>query len=83
MTIACGIATVGSGLELRSRNNYLGRGNRMAGREKSYIRLVDIETGEEVAAAVMTEATARRIAKLYMVYGIYTQAYGIHTKAVA
>jgi hypothetical protein len=46
----------------------------MAGREKSYIRLVDIETGEEVAAAVMTAAAARRIAKLYMAYGIYTKA---------
>jgi len=56
------------------RITYLGRGNRMAGREKSYIRLVDIETGEEVAAAVMTIAAARRIAKLYMAYGIYTKA---------
>jgi hypothetical protein len=45
----------------------------MAGREKQYIRLVDIETGEEVAAAEMTEAAARRIAKLYMVHGIYTK----------
>jgi hypothetical protein len=45
----------------------------MAGREKGYIRLVDIETGEEVAAAVMTEAAARRIAKLYMAHGIYTK----------
>jgi hypothetical protein len=46
----------------------------MAGREKSYIRLVDIETGEEVAAAVMTAAAVKRIAKLYAAYGIYTKA---------
>jgi putative ubiquitin-RnfH superfamily antitoxin RatB of RatAB toxin-antitoxin module len=46
----------------------------MAGREKQYIRLVDIETGEEVAAAVMTAAAVRRISKLYAVYGIYTKA---------
>lgn len=46
----------------------------MAGRVKQYIRLVDIETGEEVAAAVMTEAAVKRIAKLYAVYGIYTKA---------
>jgi hypothetical protein len=43
----------------------------MAGREKSYIRLVDIETGEEVAAAVMTAAAVKRIAKLYAAFGIY------------
>ena len=46
----------------------------MAGREKQYIRLIDIETGEEVAAAEMTAAAARRIAKLYMAHGIYTKA---------
>jgi putative ubiquitin-RnfH superfamily antitoxin RatB of RatAB toxin-antitoxin module len=46
----------------------------MAGREKQYIRLVDIETGEEVAAAVMTAAAVRRISKLYAAYGIYTKA---------
>lgn len=45
----------------------------MAGKEKSYIRLVDIETGEEVAAAVMSAATVKRIAKLYAAYGIYTK----------
>jgi hypothetical protein len=46
----------------------------MAGREKSYIRLVDIETGEEVAAAEMTEAAVKRISKLYAAFGIYTKA---------
>lgn len=46
----------------------------MAGRVKQYIRLIDIETGEEVAAAVMTEATLKRITKLYAAYGIYTKA---------
>jgi len=46
----------------------------MAGKGKSYIRLVDIETGEEIAAAVMTEAAAKRIANMYKVYGIYTKA---------
>ena len=45
----------------------------MAGNKKSYIRLVDIETGEEVAAAVMSAATVKRIAKLYEQYGIYTK----------
>lgn len=74
MTIAYGSYTVGSGLELSTRNRHLGRGKRMAGREKQYIRLVDIETGEEVAAAVMTAAAVKRIAKLYAVYGIYTKA---------
>ena len=45
----------------------------MAGKEKSYIRLIDIETGEEVAAAVMTAAAVKRIAKLYAAFGIYTK----------
>jgi hypothetical protein len=74
LTILYGSYTVRNGLELSTRNKYLGRGNRMAGREKSYIRLVDIETGEEVAAAVMTAAAVKRIAKLYAAFGIYTKA---------
>lgn len=74
MTIPYGSYTVGDGLELSGLGiTYLGRGKRMAGREKSYIRLVDIETGEEVAAAVMSAATVKRIAKLYEQYGIYTK----------
>jgi hypothetical protein len=74
LTILYGSYTVRNGLELSTRITYLGRGKRMAGREKSYIRLVDIETGEEVAAAVMSAATVKRIAKLYAAYGIYTKA---------
>lgn len=73
MTIPYGSYTVGNGLELSPRITYLGRGNRMAGKEKSYIRLVDIETGEEVAAAEMTAAAVKRIAKLYAAFGIYTK----------
>jgi putative ubiquitin-RnfH superfamily antitoxin RatB of RatAB toxin-antitoxin module len=45
----------------------------MAGKEKNYIRLIDIETGEEVAAAVMTAAAVKRITKLYAAFGIYTK----------
>jgi hypothetical protein len=45
----------------------------MAGNKKSYIRLVDVETGEEVAAAVMTAAAVKRISKLYAAYGIFTK----------
>jgi hypothetical protein len=46
----------------------------MAGKEKNYIRLIDIETGEEVAAAEMTAAAVKRISKLYAAHGIYTKA---------
>jgi len=46
----------------------------MAGNKKSYIRLIDIETGEEVAAAEMTAAAVKRISKLYAAHGIYTKA---------
>ena len=73
MTIAYGSYTVGSGLELSTRNRHLGRGNRMAGKEKRYIRLVDIQTGEEVAAAELTEAAVKRLSKLYASFGIYTK----------
>jgi hypothetical protein len=45
----------------------------MAGRVKQYIRLVDIETGEEVAAAELTAAAAKRLSKLYATFGIYTK----------
>jgi hypothetical protein len=45
----------------------------MAGKEKRYIRLIDIETGDEVAAAELTAAAAKRISKLYAAYGIYTK----------
>lgn len=45
----------------------------MAGKEKRYIRLVDIQTGEEVAAAELTAAAAKRLSKLYATFGIYTK----------
>lgn len=45
----------------------------MAGKEKRYIRLVDIQTGEEVAAAELTAAAAKRLSKLYASFGIYTK----------
>ena len=45
----------------------------MAGKEKRYIRLVDIQTGEEVAAAELKEAAVKRLSKLYASFGIYTK----------
>jgi hypothetical protein len=45
----------------------------MAGKEKRYIRLVDIQTGEEVAAAELTAAAVKRLSKLYASFGIYTK----------
>ncbi len=40
-------------------------------RKKAYTRIIDIETGEELVSAELTEAAAKRFIKYYQVYGIY------------
>jgi hypothetical protein len=43
-------------------------------RKKAFIRLVDIETRECVAAAELTPAAAKRLIKHYAQFGYYLQA---------
>jgi hypothetical protein len=40
-------------------------------RRKRPTRIVDIETGEELVSADLTEAAAKRFIKYYQVHGIY------------
>jgi hypothetical protein len=40
-------------------------------RKKAYTRIIDIETGEELVSAELTEAAAKRFIKHYQVFGIY------------
>jgi hypothetical protein len=39
--------------------------------KKAYTRIIDIETGEELVSADLTEAAAKRFIKQYAVFGIY------------
>jgi hypothetical protein len=40
-------------------------------RAKQYTQLVDIESGEVIAACELTSAAVKRIIKQYQVYGYY------------
>jgi hypothetical protein len=39
--------------------------------KKALTRIIDIETGEELVSANITEAAAKRFIKYYQAYGIY------------
>lgn len=39
--------------------------------KKVFTRIIDIETGEELVSAEITEACAKRFIKHYEVFGIY------------
>ena len=43
----------------------------MANNKKVFTRIIDIETGEELVSAELTEAAAKRFIKHYQVHGIY------------
>ena len=40
-------------------------------RKKALTRIIDIETGEVIVSAEITEASAKRFIKYYQAYGIY------------
>ena len=40
-------------------------------RSKQYTRLIDVESGELIAACELTPAAVKRIIKQYQVYGYY------------
>lgn len=40
-------------------------------KKKEFTRIIDIETGEELVSADLTEAAAKRFIKHYAVFGIY------------
>jgi hypothetical protein len=39
--------------------------------KKVYTRIIDVETGEDLVSAEITEAAAKRMIKHYAVFGIY------------
>jgi hemolysin activation/secretion protein len=43
-------------------------------KSKAFVRLVDSQTGECVAAAELTPAAVKRLTKLYAQFGYYVEA---------